>query len=48
MKAIATPLLKKDDPELPENHRPISITGTSSKKFEKLLSKQINIISCNV
>ena len=35
-------LYKKEDPELPENYRPISITGSLSKVFEKLLCKQIN------
>ena len=41
-KAIVTPINKKEDPELPENYRPISITETLSKIFEKLLYKQIN------
>ena len=41
-KAIVIPIFKKDDPELPENYRPISITGALSKIFEKLLDKQIN------
>ena len=41
-KAIVTPIYKKEDPELPENYRPISITGALSKVFEKLLYKQIN------
>ena len=41
-KAIVTPIYKKKDPELPENFRPISITGALSKVFEKLLYKQIN------
>ena len=41
-KAIVTPIYKKEDPELPENYRPISITGALTKVFEKLLYKQIN------
>ena len=41
-KAIVTPIYKKEDPELPENYRPISITVALSKVFEKLLYKQIN------
>ena len=41
-KAIATPKYKKEDPELPENYRYISITGALSKVFEKLFHKQIN------
>ena len=41
-KAIVTPIYIKEDPELPENYRPISITGALSKVFEKLLYKQIN------
>ena len=41
-KAIATPIYKKEDPELPENYRSISITGALSKVFEKLLHNQIN------
>ena len=41
-KATVTPIYKKDDPELPENYRPISISGALSKIFEKLLYKQIN------
>ena len=32
-----TPVYKKDDPENPDNYRPISITGAISKVFEKLL-----------
>ena len=38
-KAIVLPIYKKEDPELPENYRPISITGALSKVFEKLLYK---------
>ena len=41
-KAIVAPIYKKEDPELPENYRPISITGALSNVFEKLLYKQIN------
>ena len=41
-KAIFTPIYKKEDPELPEIYRPISITGFLSETFEKLLYKQIN------
>ena len=41
-KAIVTPIHKTEDPELPENYRPISITGALSKFFEKLSYKQIN------
>ena len=41
-KAIVTPIYKREDPELPEIFRPISITGALSKNFEKLLYKQIN------
>ena len=41
-KSIVTPIYKKEDPELPENHKPISITGALSKIFEKFLYKQIN------
>ena len=41
-KAIVTTIYKREDPELPENYRPISITGVLSKVFEKLLYKQIN------
>lgn len=41
-KAIVTPIFKKDDPEEPENYRPISITGALSKIIEKQLQKQIN------
>ena len=40
--AIVTPVFKKDDPEDPENYRPISVTGALSKVFERLLSDQIN------
>ena len=32
-KAIVTPIYKREDPELPENYRPISITGALSKIF---------------
>ena len=43
-KAIVTPIYKKEDPELPEKYRPISITGALSKVFEKLLiNKSTNI-----
>ena len=41
-KAIVTPIYKKEDPELPENYRPLSITVALSKTFKKLLYKQIN------
>ena len=41
-KAIVTPIYKKEDPELPDNYRPISKTGALLKVFEKLLYKQIN------
>ena len=41
-KATVTPIYKREDPELPENYRPISITVALSKVFEKLLYKQIN------
>ena len=34
-KAIVTPIYKQEDPELPENYRPISITGALSNVFEK-------------
>ena len=37
-KAIVGPIYKKDDPEVPENYRPISIT--KAKLIEKLLHKQ--------
>ena len=40
-KTIVTPVYKKDDPENPDNYRPISITGAISKVFEKLLHNQI-------
>ena len=30
-KAIVTPIYKKEDPQLPENYRPISLTGLSQK-----------------
>ena len=41
-KGLITPLYKKDDPLNPLNYRPITITSSLSKKFEKLLHKQIN------
>ena len=36
-----TPIFKKDDPSLPKNYRPISITHTISKIFEKIIFKQL-------
>ena len=39
-KTIVTPVYKKDDPENPDNYRPISITRAISKVFEKLLHNQ--------
>ena len=36
-----TPIFKKDDPSLPKNYRPISITHTISKIFEKIVFKQL-------
>ena len=41
-KATVTSIYKREDPELPENYRPISITWALSKVFEKLLYKQVN------
>ena len=40
-KGVITPLYKKDDPLNPLNYRPITITSSLSKLFEKLLHKQI-------
>ena len=40
-KAIITPLFKKGDRTHPENYRPISITSSLSKMFERLLRDQI-------
>ena len=43
-KAFVTPIYKKKDPELPENYRPISITGALSKVFENCyINKSTNI-----
>ena len=39
---LITSLYKKDDPLNPLNYRPITITNSLSKRFEKLLHKQIN------
>ena len=36
-----TPIFKKDDPSLPKNYRPISITHTISKIFEKIIFEQL-------
>ena len=36
-----TPLFKKEDPSLPKNYRPISITHTISKLLEKIVFKQL-------
>ena len=41
-KATVTSIYKREDPELPENYRPVSITWALSTIFEKLLYKQIN------
>ena len=41
-KGLIIPLFKKDDPLNPLNYRPIKITSSLSKIFEKLLHKQIN------
>ena len=41
-KGLITPLYKKDDPLNPLNYRPIAITSSLSKIFEKLLQNQIN------
>ena len=40
-KTIFTPIYNKDDPKVPENYRPTSITGVLSKVFDKLLNKLI-------
>ena len=40
-KACVTPLFKKGNPEDPLNYRPISVTSTLSKIFEKAFSSQI-------
>ena len=37
--AYVTPLFKKDDPDNPENYRPISVTSSISNFFERLLQK---------
>ena len=41
-KAIVTPVYKKDDPENPDNYRPISITGAKTV----LSSKTAKLVSC--
>ena len=41
-KGLITPLYKKDDPLNPLNYRPITITSSLSKIFEKFLHKKIN------
>ena len=41
-KGIITPLFKKDNPLDPKNYRPITITSSTSKIFEKILHAQIN------
>ena len=41
-KGLITPLFKEDDPLNPLNYRPITITSSLSKTFEKPLHKQIN------
>ena len=43
--AYVTPLLKKDDPDNPENYRPISVTSSLSKIFERLLQKLIVVLN---
>ena len=40
-RAIVTPIYNKDDPEIAENYRRISITGALSKVLGKQLYKQI-------
>ena len=39
--AYVPPMFKKDDPDNPENYRPISVTSSLSKVFERLQQKQI-------
>ncbi len=39
--AEVTPIFKKDDPQVPKNHRPVSILTSSSKVLEKLLLSQL-------
>ena len=39
-KAIVTPIFKKGENSLPENYRPISITSSLAKVFERLLREQ--------
>ena len=41
-KGLNTPLYKKDDSLNPLKYRPITITSSLSKIFEKLLHKQLN------
>ena len=41
-KGLITPLYEKDDPLNPLNYRPITITSSLSKIFEKRLHEQIN------
>ena len=39
-KAIVTPIFKKGENSLPEDYRPISITSSLAKVFERLLREQ--------
>ena len=41
--ALTTPVLKKGDPKIKENYRPVSCLPAASKLLEKVICKQVTV-----